>query len=189
MANVADAPAPQASQVEEHDLAPNSRAITLDALMIERATMEHVPYLRRLKETVMTSRYRPTTDEAGLAKWREIYCTEKYFTDLLNSPSNMLLSIGSLREPVGMVALRKHPRMLEVDDLLCLYERHGDGHRLLMAAMRYAQAWRLPEMMIDVYPGNKGTDRFLEAHGFVAAEDVTNDLGQAMIRWRRAQPL
>lgn len=184
MAHVADAP-----MVPSDETDVPTKAVTLDSLMIERATEQSIPYLRRLKKSVMSSRYRPTDDEDDFRRWHDLYCTNEYFLELIHNSDSMLLSIGSLREPVGMVALRRHPRMLEVDDLLCLYERRGDGHRLLVAAMRYAQAWRLPEMMIDVYPGNPGTETFLKAHGFARAEDVTNDLGLPMIRWRRAQPL
>lgn len=162
--------------------------VTLDTLLIERATRAHVPYLRRLKEQVMASRYRPAGDEEGFARWREVYCTNSYFEQLVDDPCCMLLSIGSLREPVGMVVLHKRGKQLEIDDLLCLHPGRGDGTRLLKACLQYAQAWRMQEVVIDIYPGQEGSHRFLERHGFARVADSSNDLGRPMDRYSIVVP-
>src|SRR4051812_21641010 len=125
---------------------------TLDSLLIERATPAHVPYLRRLKQQVMASHYRPTQDEDGFARWEAMYCTDEYFHKLIDEPGSTLLCIGSMREPVGMVVLHRREGHLEIDDLLCLKPGRGDGTRLLAAALRYAEAWGIGEVAIDVYP-------------------------------------
>ncbi|MCW2926802.1 MAG: hypothetical protein JWM86_770 [Thermoleophilia bacterium] len=158
----------------------------LDSLMIARATPAHVPYLRRLKEAVMSERYRPAPDEEGFAKWREVYCTDEYFEDIIADPSAMLLCIGTLRDPVGMVVLRRSDDHLEIDDLLVMQPRQGDGSRLLVAALRYAEVWRSDDVHIDVYPGHDGVERFLAEHGFTDAGETANDLGRPMRRWERA---
>lgn len=158
----------------------------LDSLMIQRATPAHVPYLRRLKEAVMADRYQPAADEAGFAKWRDMYCTDEYFADIIADPDSMLLCIGTLREPVGMVVLRRSGDQLEIDDLLVSLPRQGDGTRLLVACLRYAEAWRSKRVFIDVYPGNAANEAFLEQHGFVRSGDVTNDLGRPMHRFARS---
>jgi hypothetical protein len=167
--------------------APRRYVHGLDSLMIERATPAHVPYLRRLKVAVMTDRYRPAADEAGFADWQQLYCTDEYFEQLMDEPGTMMLCIGSLREPVGMVVLRRLGTQLEIDDLLCLHPRQGDGTRLLLASLRYAEAWRMDEVMIDVYPGH-AQEAFLESHGFVFSCETSNDLGREMHRYVRAVP-
>ncbi|MCW2956354.1 MAG: hypothetical protein JWO69_1223 [Thermoleophilia bacterium] len=158
----------------------------LDSLMIQRATPAHVPYLRRLKEAIMADRYRPAADEAGFQQWRDLYCTDEYFADVLADPDSLLLCIGSLREPVGMVVLRRTGTQLEVDDLLVSLPRQGDGTRLLVASLRYAEAWHSERVFIDVYPGNEGVEAFIQSHGFVRADDTTNDLGRPMHRFERS---
>jgi hypothetical protein len=168
----------------EHSAASMPPRSGLDSLMIERATHEHVPYLRRLKANVMEHRYRPTSDPEGFERWREVYCTEQYFHDLIDDPTAMLLCIGSLSDPVGMVVLRRMPDHLEVDDLLCLVPRQGDGTRLLISALRFAEAWRYDTVAIDVYP-QQDNEEFLVGHGFAHEDDVTNDLGQPMHRYVR----
>jgi len=157
----------------------------LDSLMIVHATQAHVPYLRRLKENVMTDRYRPAADEVGFAAWRDVYCTDAYFADIIADPDCMLLCIGTLRDPVGMVVLRQGSDHLEIDDLLVLTPRQGDGGRLLVSALRYAEVWRQQRVRIDVYPGHADVDAFLVAHGFVKTEDAANDLGRPMLRYER----
>lgn len=159
--------------------------VGLDSLLIQRATAAQVPYLRRLKESVMTSRYLPASDEAEVERWRQFYCTEQYFLDLLGAPGTMLLCIGSLRDPVGMVAMHRREDHLEIDDLLCLYPRRGDGTRLLTSCLQYAEAWREQRVMIDVYPGHANADRFLRRHGFERHGDTANDLGRPMHRYAR----
>ncbi|MCW2923591.1 MAG: hypothetical protein JWM98_995 [Thermoleophilia bacterium] len=169
--------------------APSSGPVVprgVDSLMIVRATPGHVPYLRRLKENVMTDRYRPAADEAGFAKWRELYCTDDYFADIIADPDAMLLCIGTLREPVGMVVLRRSDDHLEIDDLLVLTPRQGDGTRLLVSALRYAEVWRSRDVHIDVYPGNAGVEDFLRTHGFQQGGETANDLGRPMLRFERA---
>lgn len=153
--------------------------------MIQRATAAHVPYLRRLKENVMRDRYRPAPDEEGFERWREVYCTDAYFEDVIADPDAMLLCIGTLRDPVGMVVLRRAGDHLEIDDLLVLQPRQGDGTRLLLAALRYAEVWRIDDVHIDVYPGNVGVEDFLTEHGFRMAGDAANDLGRPMLRFER----
>lgn len=162
---------------------PVSPSASLDSLLIERATVAHVPYLRRLKEQVMASRYRPAPDEEGFARWRQVYCTDAYFREVIADPDAMLLLIGSLREPAGMVVLRRLGTQLEIDDLLCLYPRKGDGSRLLLASLRYAEAWRMKEVVIDIYPGHARAERFLERHGFERAGESSNELGRSMRRF------
>jgi GNAT superfamily N-acetyltransferase len=157
----------------------------LDSLMIARATLAHVPYLRRLKEAVMADRYRPAPDEAGFNSWRDMYCTDEYFADILADPEAMLLCIGTLRDPVGMVVLRRTDDHLEIDDLLVLQPRQGDGSRLLVAALRYAEVWRSRDVHIDVYPGHSGVEAFLSEHGFHQAGETRNDLGRPMLRFER----
>lgn len=154
--------------------------------MIAKATHAHVPYLRRLKDQVMSERYRPAPDEAGFARWREVYCTDEYFSEIIDDPSSMLLCIGTHRDPVGMVVLRRSDRHLEIDDLLVLTPRQGDGTRLLIAALRYAEAWRSSDVHIDVYPGHAGVEAFLEEHGFHMERETENDLGHPMLRFERA---
>lgn len=161
----------------------------LDALLIETATMEHVPYLQRLKEQVMHDRYRPAPDEEGFATWQGVYCTSEYFANIIEHPDMLLLCIGSLREPVGMVVLRRTSEHVEIDDLLVLHPRQGDGTRLLTACMRYAEVWRADRVIIDVYPGHGNVDAFLEGHGFSFHEDATNDLGRPMRRFQRGVAL
>ena len=158
----------------------------LDSLMIVRGTLAHVPYLRRLKEQVMRDRYRPAPDEAGFERWREVYCTEQYFTDIIADPGAMLLCIGTHRDPVGMVVLRQTADHLEIDDLLVLMPRQGDGTRLLVAALRYAEVWRSADVHIDVYPGHDGVEAFLQEHGFHMERETENDLGRPMLRFERA---
>lgn len=157
----------------------------IDSLLIERATPEHIPYLQRLKLSVMADRYRPAADEDGFQRWKQVYCSQEYFDQLFAEPGTMMLSIGSLREPVGMVVLRRFEQTLEIDDLLCRHSRHGDGTRLLVAAMRYAEAWRMSKVYIDVYPGHAHVEPFLSAHGFELTDEVTNELGHAMHRYGR----
>lgn len=157
----------------------------IDSLMIERAIPAHIPYLRRLKLAVMTDRYRPAADEEGFERWKEVYCSQRYFEQLFDESDTMLLCIGSLREPVGMVVLRRVGTKLEVDDLLCLHNRHGDGTRLLVAALRYAEAWRMDEVYIDVYPDHAHVEPFLTSHGFEFAGDASNELGRTMHRYAR----
>lgn len=160
--------------------------LSLDALLIERATPAHVPYLRRLKRNVMAGRYRPASDEEGFARWESVYCTDDYFLRLLDEPSATLLCIGSMREPVGMVVLHRRENHLEIDDLLCLAPGRGDGKRLLAAALRYAEAWGIDEVVIDVYPGYDNAERFLKHHGFERSGDSSNSLGDPMVRFVRA---
>ena len=159
--------------------------VGIDSLLIVRATRDHVPYLRRLKEAVMTSRYIPADDPAELERWRDVYCTEAYFRELIESDDSMLLCIGSLRDPVGMVVLHRREDHLEVDDLLSLHPRRGDGTRLLTACLRYAEAWRIGDVVIDIYPGHDNAERFLSRHGFEPAGPSSNDLGHPMQRWVR----
>jgi GNAT superfamily N-acetyltransferase len=159
---------------------------SLDSLMIARATPAHVPYLRRLKERVMRDRYRPAPDEDGFERWREVYCTDEYFADIIANPACMLLCIGTHRDPVGMVVLRRSDDHLEIDDLLVLMPRQGDGTRLLVAALRYAEVWRSADVHIDVYPGHDGVEAFLHEHGFHMARETENDLGRPMLRFERA---
>lgn len=158
----------------------------LDSLMITRASSAHVPYLRRLKEAVMTDRYRPAPDEESFSTWRDAFCTDEYFEDIINDEDALLLSIGTLRDPVGMVVLRRGAGQLEIDDLLVLQPRQGDGTRLLIAALRYAEAWRYRRVFIDVYPGHSGVEDFLRLHGFSSAGDATSDLGRPMHRFERS---
>ncbi|MCB0878156.1 MAG: GNAT family N-acetyltransferase [Thermoleophilia bacterium] len=158
----------------------------IDSLLIARATPDHVPYLRRLKERVMQARYRPAPDEDGFERWREVYCTDEYFERIINDPSCMLLCIGSPRDPVGMVVLKRSDAHLEIDDLLVLEPRRGDGTRLLVAALRYAEVWRSADVHIDVYPGNEGATEFLRQHGFHEERETQNDLGRPMLRFERA---
>ena len=164
---------------------PANRHHSLDSLMIQRATPAHVPYLQRLKEQVMQKRYRPAADEEGCDKWREVYCTESYFEDIIANPNEMLLCIGTLREPVGMVALRRDGNHLEIDDLLVLTPRRGDGTRMLLSALRYAEVWRIKDVHIDVYPNNDNVGPFLAEHGFTLAGESQNDLGRPMHRYER----
>lgn len=166
--------------------APATPPRGLDSLMIARATPAHVPYLRRLKEAVMADRYRPAPDEEGFARWREVYCTDEYFSQIIADPDSMLLCIGTPRDPVGMAVLRRHGAHLEIDDLLVLMPRQGDGSRLLVAALRYAEVWRSQDVHIDVYPGHAGVEAFLLEHGFHRAGDSANDLGRPMVRYERA---
>jgi GNAT superfamily N-acetyltransferase len=165
--------------------APGPHRHGLDALLIDTATPEHVPYLQRLKAQVMADRYRPAPDEAGFASWEDVYCTPDYFLAMMDDPNTLLLCIGSLREPVGMVVLRRSPEFVEIDDLLVLHPRQGDGTRLLTACLRYAEAWRSPKVVIDVYPGHEGVEAFLESHGFSYFEQNSNDLGRPMHRFHR----
>lgn len=157
----------------------------IDSLMIQRATAAYVPYLRRLKEAVMRDRYRPAPDEEGFERWREVYCTDQYFLDVLADPNALMLCIGTLRDPVGMVVLRRTDDHLEIDDLLVLTPRQGDGGRLLVAALRYAEVWRSRDVHIDVYASNTGVEAFLTEHGFRRAGDASNDLGRPMHRFER----
>lgn len=158
---------------------------SLDSLMIARATLKHVPYLRRLKEVVMTDRYRPAPDEESFKEWRELYCTEEYFEQIIHDDNALLLCIGTLREPVGMVVLRRDEGRLEIDDLLVLQPRQGDGRRLLVAALRYAEAWQYRHVFIDVYPGHTGVEDFLRMHEFVKAGEAKSELGRTMHRFER----
>lgn len=159
----------------------------LDSLIIDKATVEHIPYLRSLKENVMHDRYRPAPDEEGFAQWKEVYCTEDYFREAIASDSNMLLCIGNIREPVGMVVLRNYgDGTMEIDDLLVLTPRHGDGTRLLLAALRYAEIWGMQKVCIDLYPGHDGVVDFLALHGFTRVVNSSNDLGRTMHRYERA---
>lgn len=174
------------TSAEHADDAPAVLPRGLDSLMIAKATQAHVPYLRRLKEAVMTDRYRPAPDEAGFASWRELYCTEAYFTDIIADSSSLLLCIGTLRDPVGMVVLRRDEDHLEIDDLIVSAPRQGDGSRLLVAALRYAEVWRSKDVHIDVYPGHAGVEAFLLEHGFHMARESSNDLGHPMLRFERA---
>lgn len=174
---------PPAPSILPSPTAPAARG--LDSLMIVSATSAHVPYLRRLKETVMHDRYRPAPDEAGFAAWRDLYCTDEYFEAIIANPDVLMLAIGTLRDPVGMVVLRRGDTGLEVDDLLVLTPRQGDGGRLLTAALRYAEVWRSERVFIDVYPNHDNTEAFLESHGFVDSGEVENDLGRPMRRFAR----
>ena len=174
------------TSAERADDAPAVLPRGLDSLMIARATPTHVPYLRRLKEQVMSERYRPAPDEEGFAKWREVYCTDAYFADIIANPNALLLCIGTNRDPVGMVVLRRSERHLEIDDLLVLTPRQGDGTRLLVAALRYAEAWRSADVHIDLYPGHTGVEEFLGEHGFHMERETENDLGRPMLRFERA---
>lgn len=164
-----------------------TQGVGIDALLIQLARVEHVPYLRRLKETVMHDRYRPTTDEAAFEKWRETYCTDEYFQNKLADRNNKILVLGSLREPAGMVVLQREPEndYLEIDDLLVLEPRQGVGSRLLSSALTYAHAWRKRRVVVDIYPGHEQTERFLVHHGFERSGDAVNDLGEGMIRFER----
>ncbi len=170
---------------ERADDAPALLPRGIDSLLISRATAAHVPYLRHLKERVMRDRYRPAADEAGFASWREVYCTDVYFQSIIDDRNCMLLCIGSLRDPVGMVVLRRTEQHLEIDDLLVLRPRQGDGKRLLVAALRYAEAWRIDDVHIDVYPGNEKAEAFLRSHGFHMQRETENDLGRPMLRFER----
>lgn len=165
---------------------PVSLRTGLDSLMIEIAGLAHLPYLHRLKQQVMEKRYRPASSEDEFERWRETYCSEEYFRGLVEDPDATLLSLGSLREPVGMVVMRRHEDHLEIDDLLCLTPRKGDGTRLITACLSYAEIWRINDVRIDVYPGHTSAERFLERHGFRRVEDVTNDLGRPMHRFGRS---
>ena len=157
--------------------------------MIVRGTPGHLPYLRRLKEQVMADRYRPAANEADFASWRDVYCTDDYFQGIIDDPDAMLLTIGTLREPVGMAVLRRTPDHLEIDDLLVLRPRQGDGTRLIVACLRYAEVWRMPRVVVDVYPGHAGVEAFLQGHDFARGEDIANDLGRPMHRYvRRVDP-
>lgn len=178
---MADSPPASASGAAEYAGAARG----LDSLMIVRATAEHVPYLRRLKEVVMSDRYQPATDEEEFERWRELYCTDSYFRGVIDDPNALMLCIGTLREPVGMVVLRRESDHLEIDDLLVLTPRQGDGTRLVLACLRYAEAWRLDRVVIDVYPGHAGVDAFLQAHGFARVGDSANELGRPMHRFER----
>jgi GNAT superfamily N-acetyltransferase len=182
-AAAAGAPADEVSADAEAEEV--QRSIGIDSLLIERATLAHVPYLVRLKQAVMSGRYLPAADAAEIERWREMYCTEAYFRELIEQPDAMLLCIGSLRDPVGMVVLHRRSDHLEVDDLLCLYPRRGDGSRLLTACLRYAEAWRIQDVVIDVYPGHENAGRFLERHGFSRSGPSSNDLGHPMERYVR----
>lgn len=171
---------------ERADDAPAVLPRGIDSLMIQRATPVHVPYLRRLKEVVMTDRYRPAADEEEFNRWRDVYCTDQYFSDIIASPDSMLLCIGTPRDPVGMVVLRRTDDHLEIDDLLVLQPRQGDGTRLLVSALRYAEVWRSSDVHIDVYPGHEGVEAFLQEHGFHMERETANDLGRPMLRFERA---
>jgi GNAT superfamily N-acetyltransferase len=171
---------------ERDDESPAVKPRGLDSLMIARATHAHVPYLRRLKERVMRDRYRPATDEEGFERWRDVYCTDEYFTSIIDDTACMLLCIGTIRDPVGMVVLRRTDDHLELDDLLVERPRFGDGTRLLVAALRYAEVWRIRDVHIDVYPGNAHAEAFLRDHGFDLGRETQNDLGRPMLRFERA---
>lgn len=134
----------------------------------------------------MASRYRPAPDEEGFARWRDVYCNDEYFRSVLDEPGTLMLCIGSLREPIGMVVLRRHDEHLEIDDLLCLYPGSGDGHRLLTACLNYAEAWRVREVIIDVYPGHQTAESFLRKRGFELEGESSNDLGRPMHRFVRS---
>jgi len=162
-----------------------SQNIGLDSLLIERATPEHVPYLRQLKLAVMRDRYQPAEDAEEFERWRLAHCTDEYFAHLIESPKSMVLCIGSLREPVGMVILNRKDDQLEIDDLLTLHARRGDGTRLLTAALRYAEAWHIKTVSIDVYPGHRGVEKFLAVHGFTQVGETSNDIGRPMHQWGR----
>lgn len=162
-----------------------SQNIGLDSLLIERATPEHVPYLKQLKLAVMRDRYQPTEDADEFERWREVHCTNEYFAEVIGSPDSMVLCIGSLRDPVGMVILNHQGDVLEIDDLLTLHARRGDGTRLLTAALRYAEVWHVRQVTIDVYPGFTGVEKFLAVHGFTRVGDTSNDIGQPMHQWGR----
>lgn len=174
------------TNAERTDDTPAVQQRGIDSLLISRATPTHVPYLRSLKERVMQDRYRPAPDEAGFERWREVYCTDAYFEGIINDPNCMLLCIGSPRDPVGMVVLRRTDAHLEIDDLLVLEPRRGDGTRLLVAALRYAEVWRSADVHIDVYPGHDGASEFLRQHGFHMERETQNDLGRPMLRFERA---
>jgi GNAT superfamily N-acetyltransferase len=171
---------------EREDDAPAVLPRGIDSLLIQRATVAHVPYLRVLKERVMRDRYRPAPDEEGFDRWRQVYCTDDYFATILDDDTCMLLCIGTIRDPVGMVVLRRSGTHLEIDDLLVLTPRHGDGTRLLVAALRYAEVWRILDVHIDVYPGNAHAEAFLREHGFHLERETQNDLGHPMLRFERA---
>lgn len=164
---------------------PVSLRTGIDSLMIETATSAHLPYLRRLKEVVMESHYRPASSDDDFDRWREVYCTDSYFQQLLEDPNATLLCLGNLRDPVGMVVMNRADQHLEIDDLLCLFPRKGDGTRLLTACLSYAEIWRVRDVVIDVYPGHKTAERFLERHGFERSGESSNDLGQPMHRFHR----
>lgn len=183
MSSVTEPVSPPAPSILPNPASPGMRG--LDSLMIVRATPAHVPYLRRLKEAVMADRYRPAADEAGFAEWRDLYCTDDYFQSIIANPDALLLAIGTLRDPVGMVVLRRGADELEIDDLLVLKPRQGDGTRLLVAALRYAEVWRSQRVFIDVYPGHDKTETFIESHGFQDVGEVSNDLGRPMRRFAR----
>ncbi len=102
-----------------------------------------------------------------------------------NSSPTKMKHGGTLREPVGMVVLRRSNGHLEIDDLLVSLPRQGDGTRLIVAALRYAEVWRSRDVHIDVYPGSAGVAEFLTAHGFHHAGEASNDLGYPMLRYER----
>lgn len=159
---------------------------SIESLMIELATAEHVGYLRRLKEQVMEGRYRPVSTEQELERWRNMYCTEEYFHEIIDDPDSMLLCLGSLREPIGMVVLHRRNDHVEIDDLLILNPLQGDGSRLIEACLGYAEAWGVNHVVFDVYPGHENAVRFLEHYGFQHSEDTANDLGHPMLRFTRS---
>ena len=156
------------------------------AAVTARAMNGEIDFVGALKERVMRDRYRPAPDEEGFERWREIYCTDAYFQRIIDDPNCMLLCIGSLRDPVGMAVLRRTGTHLEIDDLLVLRPRMGDGRRLLVAALRYAEAWRINDVHIDVYPGNEKAEAFLRSHGFHLERESENDIGRPMLRFERA---
>ncbi len=174
------------TNAEREDDAPAVLPRGIDSLLIARATQTHVPYLRRLKERVMQDRYRPAPDEEGFDRWREVYCTDEYFERIIADPACMMLCIGTPRDPVGMVVLRRTDNHLEIDDLLVLTPRQGDGTRLLVAALRYAEVWRTSDVHIDVYPGHDHVEAFLRGHGFHTERETENELGRPMLRFERA---
>ena len=174
------------TNAEREDDAPAVQPRGIDSLLIARATPVHVPYLRRLKERVMQDRYRPAPDHEGFERWKQVYCTEEYFERIIADPSSMLLCIGSPRDPVGMVVLKRTDAHLEIDDLLVLTPRQGDGTRLLTAALRYAEVWRTADVHIDVYPGHDNVEAFLRGHGFHMERETQNELGRPMLRFERA---
>ena len=134
----------------------------------------------------MRDRYKPAEDADEFDRWRDVHCTDDYFARLIESPDSMVLCIGSLREPVGMVILNRQPGGgLEIDDLLTLHARRGDGTRLLTAALRYAEAWHAHHVTIDVYPGFRGVEKFLAVHGFTQVGETSNDIGRPMHQWGR----
>ena len=168
------------SEGSEHSA---TRAISIDALLIQLATIEDVPYLRRLKEQVMSHRYRPAEGSEAFEDWRKKYCTDEYFEEQLADSNVKVLAIGSHREPAGMIVLRRLDDRLEIDDLLVIDPNHGFGTRLLWSAIAYAESWRCPLVSVDVYPGHEGADAFLRRNGFSRTGRSTNDLGQPMDRY------